>query len=49
MLFDSNNDETIHRLWNMDYHKIAYKCGTITPGFRKNDVVREYVILHETA
>ena len=47
MLFDSDDEEVVDRLWQMDYAKMAYDCGTIVPGFRKNDVVREYIILHE--
>ena len=42
MLFDADDKEVISRLWNMDFKKIAYDCGTVVPGFRKNDVIREY-------
>ncbi len=47
MLFDADNNEIVERLWEMDFERIAYDCGTVVPGFRKNDVVREYMILHE--
>jgi len=31
----------------MDYEEIAYKSATIIPGFRKNDIIREYMIQYE--
>lgn len=42
MLFDASCPKIIKRLWQMDFKGIAYNCGTIVPGFRKNDVIREY-------
>ena len=45
MLFDSDDKEVVDRLWQMDYAKIAYDCATVIPGFRKNDVVKEYISL----
>lgn len=47
MLFDADDNEIIERLWGIDFEKMAYDCGTVVPGFRKNDVVREYRILYE--
>lgn len=47
MLFDAPRPRIITRLWQMDFTTIAYNCGTIVPGFRKNDVIREYLNLYE--
>ena len=33
----------LHRLLRIDYEDLALQTGTSTPGFRKNDLVREYV------
>ena len=49
MLFDADNNEIIERLWAMDFKRMADACGTVVPGFRKNDVVREYMVLYETS
>ncbi len=47
VLFNSDNNQVIQQLWDMDYKKMAYRCGTIIPGFRKNDIIREYRIQYE--
>lgn len=42
MLFKANNPRALAVLRKMDFEGLAFKVATVTPGFRKNDVVAEY-------
>lgn len=43
MLFQTSSEEVKRNLFDMDYERLAHDNITVTPGFRKNDVVAEYV------
>lgn len=44
MLFNCENKESISKiLLEIDYEKLAYQKATKTPGFRKHDVIKEYM------
>jgi len=43
MLFRAAREEVKQNLFEMDYERLAHDNITVTPGFRKNDVVAEYV------
>lgn len=42
MLFKAGSGRVLERLLRIDYGALALRTGTSTPGFRKNDLVREY-------
>lgn len=42
MLFKANNPRALAVLREMDFEELAFKVATVTPGFRKNDVVAQY-------
>ena len=42
MLFRAATGKIRRRLLRIDYGELALRTGTSTPGFRKNDLVREY-------
>lgn len=42
MLFKAQSRKVLERLLAIDFEKMAFKVATVTPGFRKNDVVAEY-------
>ena len=46
MLFEAE-PSIIKRLSALDYTALAHRTGTITPGFRKNDLVKEYIHAYE--
>ena len=43
MLFKEKKKGAAQKLREIDYAALANSCATVTPGFRKNDVVRHYV------
>lgn len=43
MLLKAGSGRVLERLFRIDYGALALRTGTSTPGFRKNDLVREYV------
>jgi len=43
MLFHTASEEVKRNLFDMDYERLAHDNITVTPGFRKNDVVAEYI------
>ncbi|MDD9850256.1 MAG: hypothetical protein OXU94_00570 [Gammaproteobacteria bacterium] len=43
MLFHTASEEVKRNLFDMDYERLAHDNITVTPGFRKNDVVGEYI------
>lgn len=45
MLIKANCKSARHRLFHLDYERLAQN-GTIVPGFRKHDVVGEYIESH---
>lgn len=42
MLFKGKNKKVRSMLKKIDFGNLAYECSTVTPGFRKNDVVKHY-------
>lgn len=42
MLFANCASKAREVLWNIDFAQLAHMASTVTPGFRKHDVVREY-------
>lgn len=48
MLFKSGSPEVRDNLYKMDFERLAHENGTVIPGFRKNDVVREYKRVYES-
>lgn len=42
MLFKASNPRVLAVLREMDFEELAFKVATVTPGFRKNDVVAQY-------
>ncbi len=47
ILFNAHKTEIRERLYNIDFSKLAMKNTTSVPGFRKGDVVQEYIRLYK--
>lgn len=47
MLISAKNAKVLTRLLEIDYESLSKKYSTIIPGFRKNDLIREYKDLYE--
>ncbi len=46
LLLKAKNDIVLARLLDMDYNKLAHRCATAIPGFRKGDVVKAYAEIY---
>ena len=49
MLFSALRDWALEILRDLDYNRLAHENGTVVPGFRKYDVVREYEAVRKNA
>lgn len=43
ILFKASTEKVLYRLWDMDFDALSTRHITMTPGFRKGDVISEYV------
>lgn len=47
ILFKANTKAVLDRLYNIDFETLAMKHTTMTPGFRKGDVIHEYALHYD--